>query len=167
MVLSGQTYSFQPSAKDANGDSLTFSASGLPAWASIDSKTGRITGAPSASEVGEYEGITITVSDGKASASLGPFSITVSEVAGGTATLSWTPPTENTDGSVLANLAGYEVRYGRDRNNLSNVVSLDNPSLSIYVVENLTSGTWYFAVAAINSAGVASDLSNVAAKTIG
>ncbi len=167
MVLPGQAYSFQPSANDANGDSLTFSASGLPAWASIDSKTGRITGAPSASDVGEYDGITITVSDGKASASLGPFSITVSEVAGGTATLSWTPPTENTDGSVLANLAGYEVRYGRDRNNLSNVVSLDNPSLSVYVIENLTSGTWYFAVAAINSAGVASDLSNVASKTIG
>lgn len=165
-VLVGQTYSFQPVANDADGDSLTFTATGLPAWASLDSRTGRVSGTPTAADVGAYN-VTITVSDGEATASVGPFTITVAQVASGAATLSWTPPTQNTDGSVLANLAGYEVRYGRDRNDLSTTVRLDNPSVNVYVIENLTSGTWYFAVAAVSSSGVASDLSNIASKTIG
>jgi hypothetical protein len=64
-------------------------------------------------------------------------------------------------------LAGYEVRYGLDEAEMSNVVSLSNPALSMFVIENLTSGTWYFAVVAVNSTGVTSPLSDVASKTIG
>jgi hypothetical protein len=166
-VVSAQSYSFQPSATDSNGDTLSFTAANLPAWASLNSATGRISGTPSAADVGTYDGISITVSDGRANASLGPFSITVSEVASGTATLSWMPPTTNSDGTVLTNLAGYEVRYGQDADELSNKVSLTNASLSIYMVENLSAGTWYFAVLAVNSSGVTSSFSNVASKTIG
>jgi hypothetical protein len=166
-VVSAQSYSFQPSATDSNGDTLSFTAANLPAWASLNSATGRISGTPGAADVGTYDGISITVSDGRANASLGPFSITVSEVASGTATLSWMPPTTNSDGTVLTNLAGYEVRYGQDADELSNKVSLTNASLSIYMVENLSAGTWYFAVLAVNSSGVTSSFSNVASKTIG
>jgi hypothetical protein len=165
-VVASQLYSFQPSANDPNGDSLTFAATNLPAWASFDAATGRISGTPTSADVGAYSGITITVSDGRTSASLGPFSITVTEIAGGVATLSWMPPTQNVDGSALTNLAGYEIRYGRSSEDLSSVITLTNPSLSVYVVENLSSGTWYFAVAAVNSNGAMSDLSNIASKTI-
>jgi hypothetical protein len=166
-VSPAQSYSFQPSASDANGDALSFSASNLPAWASLNASTGRISGTPTAADIGTYSGITVTVSDGKSTASLGPFSITVTDAASGTATLSWMPPTENSDGTPLTNLAGYEIRYGLDRDDLSSAVSLSNPSLSVYVVENLASGTWYFAVLAVNASGVTSSLSNVASKTIG
>jgi hypothetical protein len=34
------------------------------------------------------------------------------------------------------------------------------------MVEQLSSGTWYFAVAAVNTSGATSDLSNIASKTI-
>ena len=39
--------------------------------------------------------------------------------------------------------------------------------LATYVVENLSAGTWYFAVKAYTTAGVESDNSNIASKTIG
>jgi hypothetical protein len=117
--------------------------------------------------VGSYANLRVTVSDGTATASIGPFTITVSDVNGnGSATLSWTPPTQNSDGSSLGNLSGYEVRYGRSSTDLSQTVALDNPSINRYVVENLSSGTWYFAVVAVNSAGATSALSNTANKTI-
>lgn len=165
-VLVGQAYAFRPAASDPDDDTLTFSASNLPDWAVFDERTGRISGTPDVQHVGTFSGITVTVSDGKASATLGPFEIVVTEVAGGSATLSWVPPTENVDGSPLTDLAGYEIRYGQDSSDLSEAVLLDNPSLSLYVIENLTSGTWYFAVAAVNSQGVPSPLSNLASKTI-
>jgi hypothetical protein len=167
-VLVGQAYSFQPSANDANGDALTFTVSNLPGWATFSTQTGRISGTPTASQVGSYANIRITVSDGTANASIGPFTLTVSDVANGSgsATLSWMPPTQNSDGSTLANLSGYRVHYGQSAGNLAQTVTLDNPSINRYVVENLGSGTWYFAVVAVNSVGMTSALSNTASKTI-
>jgi hypothetical protein len=165
-VVVGQAYSFQPAATDPNGDQLTFTAANLPGWASFNASTGRISGTPTASQVGAYSNIQISVSDGTANVSLAAFSITVSDVGTGTATLSWTPPTSNSDGSTLTNLAGYQVRYGRTASNLDQAVSLDNPSINRYVVENLSTGIWYFAVVAVNVSGVTSPLSNTSNKTI-
>lgn len=165
-VVPGQAYSFQPSASDPNNDTLTFSVTGLPAWATFNASTGRLTGTPSAADVATYSGIRISVSDGQASASLNTFSITVADVVVGSATLSWTPPTQNSDGSTLTNLAGYRVHYGRNPGQLSQTVEITNSSLSTYVVENLSAGTWYFAVVTVNSGGTTSVLSNVATKTI-
>lgn len=71
----GQAFSFTPSSSDVNGDVLTFSAVNLPSWMSIDSLTGTISGTPT--EVGTYEGITITVSDGKFDSVLPAFALTV------------------------------------------------------------------------------------------
>jgi hypothetical protein len=166
-VMAGQAYTFEPSASDPNGDTLTFSVANLPSWATFNASTGRLTGTPSAADVATYSGIRISVSDGQASASLNSFSITVGDVVVGSATLSWTPPTENSDGSSLTNLAGYRVHYGRSPTQLSQTIEITNSSLSTYVVDNLSSGTWYFAVVSVNSGGTTSVLSNVAAKTIG
>jgi hypothetical protein len=165
-VVAGQAYSFQPSAADANGDQLTFTVANLPGWASFNASTGRVSGTPTASQVGAYGNISISVSDGTANAALAAFSITVTDVASGSATLSWTPPTSNSDGTTLTNLSGFQVRYGRTSGNLDQTVSLNNPSINRYVVENLSSGIWYFAVVAVNSNGVTSSLSNTSNKTI-
>lgn len=165
-ALANQSYSFAPSAADPNGDPLTFTATNLPEWATIDPKTGTISGTPTSGDVGTYSGIVVTVSDGRSTAALPSFSITVSETATGSAMLSWLPPTQNTDGSTLTDLSGFQVLYGRSPDQLDQTVTLKNSSLSSYLVENLTSGTWYFTVVALNSAGVSSPLSNIASKTI-
>lgn len=165
-VVAGQAYSFQPSAADSNGDQLTFSVANLPGWATFNTSTGRISGTPTATQIGSYANISVSVSDGSASATLAAFSITVNAIGTGTATLSWLPPTQNSDGSALTNLSGFQVRYGRSAGNLDQSVSLDNPSINRYVVENLATGTWYFAVVAVNASGVTSTLSNTSNKTI-
>ena len=77
-VAEDSPYLFQPSASDADGDSLRFSIQNRPAWASFNTGTGRLSGTPGNNDVGSYDSITITVSDGSASATLGPFSIRVS-----------------------------------------------------------------------------------------
>lgn len=47
---------------DPNGDALTFTQVGLPAWASLDPATGEITGTPALADVGEVE-VTITATE--------------------------------------------------------------------------------------------------------
>lgn len=164
-VQMDSAYSFTPNASDADGDSLTFTAQNLPSWASINASNGRITGTPGAGDVNTYTGIVITVSDGIDSASLGPFSITVEAVSLGSVTLSWTAPTENTDGSPLTNLAGYRVYWGKN-GSYPNSSTISNSGVTTYVVENLAAGTWNFVVRAYSTQGVESSNSNVATKTI-
>jgi len=84
----------------------------------------------------------------------------------GVATLSWTAPAQNMDGSAVTNLAGYRIYHGTSASSLTTMVQVSNPGASIYVVEGLPAGTRYFAVSAYNSAGVESDRSAVASKTI-
>ena len=121
---------------------------------------------PTAADVGIYTGIVITVSDGEDSASLGPFAITVESIGGGSATLSWTAPTENEDGSPLTDLAGYKIYWGTTPGTYPNLVTINNPGITIYVIENLGPGTYEFVSTAFNAAGVESAYSNTATKTI-
>jgi hypothetical protein len=165
-ATAGSTYTFQPTAYDPDGDSIEYRIENKPAWAAFDIRSGRLSGTPSDADVGTYTNIVISVSDGKASAALGPFTITVSQVQLGAATLTWLPPTENTDGSPIADLAGYRIRYGRQAGELTELQSIPNPGITSAVVENLASGTWYFTVSAYNTSGVESEYSNLAQKTI-
>jgi hypothetical protein len=159
-------YSFQPSASDADGNTLTFSIQNRPAWATFNTATGRLSGTPALTDVATFNNIIISVTDGTASASLPAFSLAVLQTSIGSATVSWTAPTTNTDGSALTNLASYRIRYGRASTSLDQLASVSNPGLTSYTVENLSQGTWYFGVVAVNAAGSESDISNVATKTI-
>lgn len=166
VVLPGQPYSFQPTASDPDGDTLMFTVQNRPAWAAFDSSTGALQGTPSAAHVGTYSNIEIRVSDGTSTASLTAFSITVQPVALGSATLSWQAPTANVDGSPLVDLAGYKIYWGTSSGNYANTITINNPGLTTYVVDNLTSGTYYFATSAFNAKGAESALSNETSKTI-
>jgi hypothetical protein len=159
-------YAFQPTASDPDGNPLTFSITNRPAWAQFSTSTGRLSGTPTAANVGTTSGIVITVSDGTALASLPAFSLAVVQVSTGSATLNWDAPTTNSDGSALTNLAGYRLAYGQSQGNLTQSVSINNPGLTTYTVGNLATGTWYFELYAVNSAGAESVASNGANKTI-
>jgi len=165
-VTEGSQYTFTPGASDPDGDSLSFSITNKPAWAAFDTGTGRLSGTPQAGDVGTYADIVISVSDGQATASLGAFAITVEAIAMGSVTLSWSPPTENTDGTTLTDLAGYRIYWGTTSGSYPNSVTIDNPGLTTYVVENLTPGTYEFVATSYNTSGVESDYSAPATKTV-
>jgi hypothetical protein len=165
-VMQGTAYSFTPTASDPDGNTLTFSITNAPAWATFDTATGKLSGTPGAQHVGVTSGIVISASDGTLSASLAAFTLSVQAVATGSATLSWTPPTTNSDGSPLTNLAGYKVYWGPAAGNYPNSATLANPGLTSYVVPNLVPGTWFFVATAVNSLGAESTFSAAASKTI-
>jgi len=165
-VTVGQAYSFTPTASDPEGQALTFSIVNMPSWASFSTSTGRLSGTPAAANAGSYAGIVISVSDGTASASLPSFTLTVQQVQTGSATIRWTPPTTDTTGAPLTNLAGYRIVYGTNSSNLNQMLELPNPGLTSGMVQDLGPGTWYFAVKAYSTSGAESARSNLASKTI-
>ncbi len=167
-VTAGNAYSFRPTGSDPEGRALTWSITNRPSWASFNTTTGALTGTPTAAQVGTYSGIQISASDGTNRTSLPSFSIAVNAAGSstGSATLSWTPPTSNTNGSTLSNLAGYRIYYGTSATNLSRTIQVANAGVTRYVVPDLSAGTWYFAVRAYSSNGSESANSNTGSKVI-
>lgn len=84
--------------------------------------------------------------------------------AKGSTTLSWQPPTSNDDGTALK-LTGYRIYWGVTEGHYTNSVTLDNPGLTRYVVEQLAPATYYFVATALSSDGE-SEPSNVIAMKV-
>ena len=161
-VTAGQAYSFVPQATDSDGDSLTFSISSKPSWATFNTTTGRLSGSPTNSNVGSYEEIQISVTDGKTTTQMAQFSITVAAAAATTVShmVSWMPPTLNTDGSALTDLNGYRILYGTQSGVYTQSVPVNGTGLTTYTIDGMQAGTQYFiAMVAVNSAGNESDKS--------
>jgi len=177
-VAAARYYGFQSWATDTDHLAVTYSIANKPSWATFDTKYGHLYGVPTAANVGTYSNIVISASDGVSKASLPAFSIQVTGTASstggssggstttGAATVNWHPPTQNTNGSAITNLAGYTIEYGTNKSSLTSSVKLANPGLTSYVVENLAAGTYYFGVTAYNSAGGTSAVSSIVSKTI-
>ena len=166
-VAADSLYTFMPAASDSDNDPLTFEIQNKPSWATFSTVNGKLLGTPTAAQSGTYANIMISASDGKAVASLPSFSITVTKPTLGTATLAWSAPTQNIDGSSLADLAGFTIVYGKTQAALDQTVRIDNAGVSEYMVQSLPAGTYYFAVKSFNAAGAESALSNVVSKVIG
>jgi Putative Ig domain len=161
-VIAGTAYSFQPTVS-SSGTTITYTIANQPTWATFNAGTGELTGTPAIANVGTTSNVTITASNGIGSASIGPFSITVTA---GSASLTWVAPVANTDGTILNNLAGYHIYYGTSATALTSQISVTGAATTSYVVSGLAAGTYYFAVAAYSSAGTESAQSDVGTKTI-
>ena len=124
-------------------------ASGHPSWVGAKAASGTLALPP------------ITLS--------GTYSLTIacSTPGNGAATVvSWTAPTTNTDDTALVNLAGFKIVYGNSASALTQSKSISSASATSADVGALAAGAWFFAVRAINAAGVESGNSNVASKTV-
>jgi len=164
----GVTFDYQPVARDPESDTLRFSAANLPAWASLDTTSGRISGTPGPNDAGVYESISITVADATHKVVTAPFSITVNPAleGSGVASLQWETPPSKVSGEPLDDLAGYRILYGRSSSDLDHSVLITDPATTSYQFSTLTSGVWYFAVVAVNSSGLEGPSTTLATKSI-
>lgn len=82
------------------------------------------------------------------------------------ATLTWTAPTTNTDGTPLTTLTGFTIYYGTSQDTLTQSVVVSGATTTTYEFTGLTTGTWYFALSADAADGTQSAQSNIGSKTI-
>jgi hypothetical protein len=166
--VAGSAYSFQPTASGPSGMTLSYSVQNKPSWANFSIASGLLSGTPSSTQTGTYSNIVVSVSDGVSPSSLAPFSITVTSATSttGSATVNLTPPTQNTDGTTLTDLAGVIVYYGPSPSNLSQKVQVASTTQTSYTITNLASGTWYFGGVAYTTTGLQSAMSSLVSATI-
>ena len=172
----GAAYTLAPQASDADGDTLAFSIQNKPTWAQFSTSTGQLSGTPNAQS--STANIVISVSDGTVSAALPAFSITVgtasaaatpsapTPVSGSNVALAWDVPTRTVDGATLGNLTGYRIHYGTNASALVQAIEVQSAGANAFTVQNLPAGTYYFAVRAVTSNGVESELSNIISRIV-
>lgn len=100
------------------------------------------------------------------SSATGSSSSSTPAVSTGSATLAWSAPTSNTNGSALNDLAGYHIHYGTSAGSMTQTVNVAGAGTTSYVISNLSTGTWYFGITAYTNTGLESPMSNVGSKTI-
>jgi len=66
----------------------------------------------------------------------------------------------------LQDLAGYKIRYGTSPGNYSETITVSNPGLSSYLVENLVAAEWFFVMTSFNTSSIESVYSLEVSKTI-
>ena len=84
------------------------------------------------------------------------------------AMLSWTAPLTRENGESLAmgEIAGFEVVYGTSAEALDQSLAIGDASVDELLVDELTEGTWYFAIRTLDTEGNRSRLSEVVYKQI-
>jgi Putative Ig domain len=167
-VTAGSTYKFQPTAKDPDGKTLSFSVQNKPTWTTFSIATGLLEGTPSSTQTGAYDDVIISASNGQYSSALPAFNVTVTGSGSSTASavIEWVPPTENTNGSPLTDLAGVRIYYGTSATNLSHMVQISSKTQTSYTIGNLTAGTWYFGGASYTTTGAQSSMSRVVSMSV-
>lgn len=75
-------------------------------------------------------------------------------------TLSWTRPTENSDGTSLTDLAGYTLHYGTSSEDYTGSIQITSATQTSYVVSgnSFPPGKYYFAISAYNAQQISSSL---------
>ncbi len=82
--------------------------------------------------------------------------------------LSWDIPLQREDGSALElyEINGYVIAYGTNSGNLTNQVQVSGASQTSALIEELNAGTYYFAIATVDSEGVQGNYSEEISQTV-
>jgi hypothetical protein len=88
--------------------------------------------------------------------------------ADGSARLSWTAPTQNTDGSALTNLAGYKIYHATTSADVAAAtpITVSDKTAVTYTITELPTGPRYYGIKAINTEGIMSVMSGLVNNVI-
>ncbi len=153
---------------DIDGDSLTVTSATAANGNLVLEGNGVITYTPSQDFSGS-DTITYTIDDGQGGVSTATVLVTVNAVTTlASIELSWDIPLkrENGDDLELFEINGYMIAYGVSDSNLDSEVIVNGALIDNYLLENLSAGTYYFAIATIDSDGVQGAYSSTIVKTV-
>ena len=131
--------------------------------------TGLLLNSPYSVSVGiQPGGLTCTISNASGIIQGIVLNANVSCIAYKSTTVSWTLPTQNTDGTALTDLNGYILQYGTDPLLLSGYASrfITVPNLSTTITTLVPGNTYYFSISSVSASGGTGPRSNFASMVV-
>ncbi|MFV1873213.1 MAG: Ig and FN3 domain-containing protein [Oleiphilus sp.] len=112
--------------------------------------------------------VIVTNSEGPVISSAASLTVNEVQVVASSIELTWDVPQAREDGSELPlyEINGYVIAYGTSQNDLTSQVAIDGASSTSTTLENLSSGTYFFSIATIDSDGVQGAYSSVIQQSI-
>jgi hypothetical protein len=153
---------------DVDGDNLTISTATATYGNLVLETSGVITYTPLQNFSGS-DTITYTIDDSQGGVSTATVSVTVNAVTVlASIDLSWDIPVERENGDALElyEIDGYMIAYGNSNSNLDSEVFVSGALVGNYLLENLSAGNYYFAIATIDSDGVQGAYSSTVIITV-
>jgi hypothetical protein len=149
----GSTKQF--TASGAYSDGTTNDITAQSTWRSSNTAAATVNGSGLATAIATGN-TTITATSGSIA---GNTTFTVTVASAGTIRLACDPPTTNTDGSPLTDLAGYKIYYGTAAGAYDQAIDVGN--VTTYTLTGLSPGqTYYIAATAYDTSKVESGYSN-------
>jgi hypothetical protein len=84
-----------------------------------------------------------------------------------TVQVDWQPVTQNIEEQPINDVAGYLIHWGVKSADYSEIQYVDGAEISSHIIGNLMAGAYYFAVSAVTTTGVESDLSAEVYEEVG
>lgn len=170
-VTAGTTLDFNISATDSDSTVPILEVSGIPTDAQFYdfyNGTGRFTISPAQTSPSGIQNITFFARDAQNpdlsdSETISIFIAAASDAGNtGSASLSWTPPVERTDGTalLLSEISGYTVHYGESSGNYTESLMINDGSATSATITNLTPGSHYMVVTTRDTDGRESSYSS-------
>ncbi len=141
---------------DVDGDSLSIS-SAAASNGTVDVSAQGIVSYTPANGFDGTDTIFYSLNDGQGGSSTGTITVTVNAAQTvASIRLSWDIPTEREDGSALElyEIDGYVIAYGTSSGNLTETISLIGGGETEATIADLLAGTYYFAIATVDSDSV-------------
>jgi hypothetical protein len=101
-VTVGAAYEFRPDVRAGDSAKVSFTITNQPRWTEFDAGTGKLSGSPSAADVGTYANIIIEAIAGAAKSAMPPFTITVRPSVNAGITISGSPAATVAAGSFYS-----------------------------------------------------------------
>ena len=73
---------------------------------------------------------------------------------------------QSADGTPLIDLASYRIHWGTQSGIYPNLLQVDSPGVSSFVIDGLAAGNYFFAVSAVDTSDNESQVSNEASGTV-
>jgi hypothetical protein len=71
----------------------------------------------------------------------------------------WLPVTEFSDGSAITSIDHYQIHYGQETDHFDNIIMSRSPNITSYIISDLETGEYYFAMVAVADNGEESEMS--------
>jgi hypothetical protein len=159
IIAVGEYVEIKLNALDPEREELNYSTSNFPPFLTLDPNTSIIFGTPKLQDIGVYQDIKISISDGINTIIAGPYTVQVEKELF-KIEVTWTEVTQDVDSDNISNVSGYKIYLSKALDDYYQEVTIEDSTIISHNIGRLAAGTYFISMKSYLTSGLESELSN-------